>query len=99
MSLHKKEILISILFGLMVLTCFGQFSPSPDYIANNKGKWSIETPEVQELVHIIIALTPTGKGDMNMVQHHSPYYLEVLEHFQQYENHAIIGRINQLLED
>jgi 6-pyruvoyl-tetrahydropterin synthase len=68
-----------------------------DYVQKNKGKYSIEVPEVQELVHIIIALTPTGIKDYNMVNHYGDYYQKVINHFEKFKNEAIIQIIEEAL--
>jgi len=90
--------LISIFLTTIIIQSYGQFSPTAEYIASNKGKWTIEVPEVQELVHIIIAITPTGKSDKNMVQHNTQYYQQVIDHFEMYNHYKIVKKINQLLK-
>lgn len=69
---------------------------SSAYIRKNKGHFSFEIPEVQELVHIIIALTPKGLSDRNMVNHDTEYYTEVLQHFEAYKNDPIIAVFDKL---
>jgi hypothetical protein len=93
-SLTATTILFSLLFAT---SCTGQHFTT-DYIQNNKGKWSIEVPEVQELVHIVIALTPVGLADSNLVEHESAYYTEVMAHFGKYRNSEIVTKINQELK-
>lgn len=71
------------------------------YITQNRGKTTFEIPEVQELVHIVMALTPTGIKDRNMVEHTTQYYQEVMAHFSQWKDHPVIqemeaGLSNQL---
>ncbi len=61
----------------------------------NKGKYSMEVPEVQELVHIIIALTKTGLADSNLVNHEGEYYQDVINHFGPYKEEQIV----QLLDN
>lgn len=55
---------------------------SDDYIEANRGRWTVGVPEVQELVHIIFALTPTGVADSNLVEHETDYYREVMKLYQ-----------------
>lgn len=90
--------LISIFLVTFIIQTHGQFSPTVDYITSSKGKWTIETPEIQELVHIIIAITPTGKGDKNMVMHNTKYYEQVIQHFEKFETHKIVKKIDQQLK-
>lgn len=68
---------------------------SSAYIRKNKGNYSFEVPEVQELVHIIIALTPGGVKDSNMVNHESPYYEEVMKHFGKFSNEEIVAEMDK----
>lgn len=70
---------------------------SKAYIEKNKGQFNFEIPEVQELVHIIIALTPRGIADNNMVNHESDYYKEVMEHFGPYKTDPIITEFEKMI--
>jgi hypothetical protein len=91
--------LFTLIFIFSIFQSCGQkFSPSPEYIAQNKNKWMIELPEVQELVHIIIAITPTGIADANMVQHGTNYYKDVLANFEKHKNHNIVKKLDELLK-
>lgn len=63
-----------------------RFFFSEDYIRANKGKYSIEVPEVQELVHSIFALSPTGIADTNLVNLQGKYYQTVLEEFAEHRS-------------
>lgn len=71
---------------------------SKAYIRKNKGQFNFEIPEVQELVHIIIALTPRGIADNNMVNHESGYYKEVMEHFGPYKTDTIIAEFEKMIK-
>jgi hypothetical protein len=74
-----KKCLISFCLVMTVIQSHGQgFSPTTEYKDFNRDKWTIEIPEVQELIHIIIAISPIGKNDMNMVQHKTEYYHAVV---------------------
>lgn len=85
-------------------TCWTQintvpnFNFSEEYIKKNKGKYSFEIPEVQELVHIMIALTPVGLKDKGIVEHKGKYYKSVIKYFEKYKNEPIIHKINNFLE-
>lgn len=72
---------------------------TPKFINANKGKYSFEVPEVQELVHIIFAITPTGINDQNMVEHNTEYYKTVMEHFGPWKEDKIVKSINKLLKN
>jgi hypothetical protein len=87
-------VFLSILF---IPSC-AQFFPTDDYISKNRNKWTIEVPEVQELVHIIIALTPMGKEDRTIVLHDTEYYKNVIDHFQKFESHKAVDKVNKLLK-
>ncbi|MEL7120181.1 MAG: DUF4932 domain-containing protein [Bacteroidota bacterium] len=80
-----------------------QYTPpavfSKKYIKANKGKFAFDVPEVQELVHIIMAITPKGIEDHNMVNHNGAYYEKVIEHFGEFKNEAIVASVNELLEN
>jgi hypothetical protein len=85
-------------------SCFHQintipnFEFSPAYIEQNKGQYSFEIPEVQELVHILFAISPAGKKDSNMVAHNSEYYNEVINHFDKYSSDKIVNELDSLLQ-
>ncbi|WP_299701087.1 DUF4932 domain-containing protein [uncultured Pontibacter sp.] len=67
------------------------------YIRANKGKYSFEVPEVQELMHIVMALTPTGKADTNMVNHEGEYYQKVMQTFKAFESDPLVLQIEERL--
>lgn len=75
-----------------------RFSFNEDYIRANKGKFGIEVPEVQELVHIIIALTPKGIADKNMVNHEGKYYQTVLKEFNEYRSDPLVLQMQEFLK-
>jgi hypothetical protein len=85
-------------------TCWTQINTIPNfqfsntYIKKNKGKFSFEVPEVQELVHIIMALTPSGIKDKNMVEHEGDYYKSVMKYFDKYKNEPIVLKIDEFLQ-
>lgn len=82
-----------------MIGCAGhQVNFSNEYKVANKGKWTIEVPEVQELVHIIFAISDVGIADSNMVNHFGPYYRDVLKHFQPFKTEKIVSKINDELD-
>ena len=64
------------------------------YRVANKGKTSIEIPEVYELVNVAIALTPTGIRDKNLVYQNSEYYQKVREWFDKYRDHPVLAALD-----
>ncbi|MEO1054687.1 MAG: hypothetical protein AAFX87_28910, partial [Bacteroidota bacterium] len=82
---------------VILLTGCTKASFTDSYKELNRGKYKIEIPEVQELVHIAIAITPTGLADSNMVDHTTDYYQEVISHFKPFENEPLVKRINEKL--
>jgi hypothetical protein len=83
-------------------SCKSQFHNLPanyteGYIKEHKGTFTVEVPEVQELVHIAIALTPKGINDSDMVEHSTKYYKDVLKYFSSFQNHTLITSINKLV--
>lgn len=76
----------------------GNYSFNEDYIRKNRGRYSIEVPEVQELVHLIFALTDRGIKDENLVNQEGYYYQMVMEEFKQYKDDPLVLHMNSLLE-
>lgn len=80
------------------VNAIGQSKPvefNKKYIEKNKGKYSVFTPKVHELVNISIALTNIGKQDSNMVYMKSDYYKKVISYFDKYKEHTLIDSLNQ----
>jgi Domain of unknown function (DUF4932) len=94
----KRKPLI-LLIALFCTSCTkSQVNFSEEYKASNRGKFSFEVPEVQELVHVIFAITKVGIADSNMVNHESLYYKEVMQHFAPFSNEPIVSKINNELD-
>ena len=72
---------------------------SPQYIADHAGKSWVEVPPVQELVHIAMAITPTGLADSNLVDHATLYYQEVQQNFGSFARHKLILDLEKLLQN
>lgn len=68
------------------------------YIAAHRGQWSVELPEVQELLLVAVALTPTGLADSNLVAHEGRYYQEVMTHFKPFAEQEVVGLIEGALQ-
>lgn len=76
----------------------GNYAFDKKYILANKGRYSIEVPEVQELVHLIFALTKTGVEDENLVNQEGEYYREVMQEFGSYKDDPFVLHMNSLLK-
>ncbi len=63
----------------------------------NQGKYKVEVNELKELLQIMIAITPNGLGNDDMVQQEGQYYQDVLKQFKPFENEPIIKTIDSLL--
>lgn len=83
---------------ILIIGC-SKVSFTDSFKEQNKGKSKIEVPEVQELVHIAIAITQTGLADSNMVNHTTGYYKEVLDHFKPFMNESLIKELDKKLPD
>jgi len=73
-----------------------------EYIKKNKGKWSVEVIEAQELFQVIAVITPTGLSDYkSMIINHdsTEYYLSVLKQFLPFKNEPIVIKIDSLLKN
>ncbi|MFT6922029.1 MAG: hypothetical protein ACJA1C_001027 [Crocinitomicaceae bacterium] len=72
----------------------------PFFLSLNTHGYSKDCPvtvkghEVYELANIIIAVSPYGQADPNEVNKESSYYLEVLKHFKEFENHPVFAKVN-----
>lgn len=67
------------------------------YQAAHRGRISVEVPEVYELVNIVIALTPTGIANRNLVYHGSDYYAAVMKRFDPYRSHPLVAEFDSVL--
>ncbi|MBL7825398.1 MAG: DUF4932 domain-containing protein [Saprospiraceae bacterium] len=72
---------------------------SKKYIQEHTGKSSFEIPEAQELVHIVMALTPTGIENTNMVRHGTDYYKEVMKQFGPWKDHPAVNAMENHMKN
>ena len=63
----------------------------------NQGKPRVEIPPLKELLHIMLAITPTGLANDDMVDQTTAYYQDVLKHFRPFANEPIIQTFDSLL--
>ncbi|MBL7816611.1 MAG: DUF4932 domain-containing protein [Saprospiraceae bacterium] len=68
------------------------------YKKANNGKTLVELPTAYELVNIIMAITPTGIRDSNLIEHDIPYYQKVQTYFAPFKNHKAVILIDSLLK-
>jgi Domain of unknown function (DUF4932) len=68
------------------------------YQAANRGKTSVEIPEVYELVNVALAMTATGISDENMIYKQSDYYKTVRLRFDKYRNHPLLAALDAELQ-
>jgi hypothetical protein len=97
-SQMKKGLFLIVSISCCISCTQSQVNFSEEYKTNNRGKFSFEVPEVQELVHIIFAITKVGIADSNMVDHESLYYKEVMAYFFPFKNESIVLKINDELD-
>lgn len=70
---------------------------SEKFKKENQGNYKIEINEVKELIHVMIAVTPSGLENDDMVEQKGKYYQDVLAHFKPYANEKIIKTFDSLL--
>lgn len=68
------------------------------YKKNNDGKVLIEVPPVYELVNIVMAITPTGIKDSNLIEHEDAYYQKVQDYFGSFKTHRAVTVMDSLLK-
>lgn len=87
------------LFTFISLQSFAQDNVcfSQAYKTENQGKYKIEINELKELVHIMIAITQSGKENDDMIEQRGSYYQDILTHFAPYENEPIIKTFDSLM--
>jgi hypothetical protein len=54
---------------------------------------------VQELLHVVVALTATGQKDVNLINHTTPYYREVMAAFGEHGHENIVQQVDLLLRE
>jgi hypothetical protein len=95
----KQLILISFLILFVVCSSFGQHNASfsDNYRKIMQDSVTYEILEVSELFHVVAALTPFGKGNTEIIDKSTEYYKNVLKHFEDYQGHSIIKKIQKEL--
>lgn len=101
----KSVISLLVLFLLTQSSCiysqdykFTHAQFSENYKKENNTKYSIEIPQVQELVHIIFAITGKGITDTDMIDQETLYYQQVIEYFKGFKNEKIVQIFDKKLK-
>jgi hypothetical protein len=68
------------------------------YKKEHNGKTFIEIPEPYELVNIIMAITPRGIKDSNLINHEVAYYPAMMKYFSPFKNHRAVVIMDSLLK-
>ena len=104
-SEKKKDFIVVLNERDSAYTSFRATKPAvtftDDYVKNNRGKWSIEVPEVQELLLHIFAITPTGLADVRsrIINHDTTdYYLDVIKYFSKFKEDLIVHKMDSLIK-
>ncbi|MBD1385051.1 DUF4932 domain-containing protein [Mucilaginibacter rigui] len=94
-----KKLILFILFATCMLgsTAQEKVNFTPSFQKANNGKLHVEIPQLKELLHIMLAITPYGRGNDDMFDQNTQYYKDVLKHFKPYENEPIIKTFDSLL--
>jgi len=88
-----KSFFISVFFLLLTLQAFGQTTNAEQAFRNVN--YSIEIPEVQELIFVIFSITDVGLNDSLMINHNSDYYKNVISYFGGFKEEKIVRRIGK----
>jgi len=80
-----KKILLTLVLAI-VFNTDGRTSGSTNEI--------VQLSETYELANIILAITPYGKSDRWEVSQNSDYYREVRKHFDAFESHPLLQKVN-----
>jgi hypothetical protein len=65
-----------------------------EYHAANRGRITVEIPEVYELVNVAIAMTPKGLADASLVYKRSDYYRQVRAWFEPHRDHPLLAALD-----
>lgn len=94
-----KKILFSISLLAISFSSFAQqkVSFSEKFKKQNQGKYKIEINELKELIHIMIAITNSGKENDDMIEQKGQYYQDLRSYFKPFENEPIIKTFDSLM--
>jgi Domain of unknown function (DUF4932) len=91
--LNEKDSIWGILNGLLPK---GSFSDA--YKKEHNGKTLIEVPKPYELINVIMAITPTGIRDSDLIEHTANHYPELIQQFSPFKNHRAVVVMDSLLK-
>ena len=69
------------------------------YRKSNRGRISIEVPEVYELVNVALALTETGITSPNLIYQRSEYYKRLRTWFDPHRRHPAVLALDKALKE
>lgn len=94
-----KKFILLILFATCLRGASAQekVNFTPSFQKANNGKLRVEIPQLKELLHIMLAITPFGIDNDDMFAQNTQYYKDVLKYFKPYENEPIIRTFDSLL--
>lgn len=98
---------IFVVFGIIYLAnpryvekkTMNIFYPTVNIKEKYKDKIVVEVPEVYELMQIASSLTETFKNDANLIKSNTGYYQDFRNHFQEFENHDLVLKLNKAFEE
>lgn len=94
-----KKIIHFILFIATSSSLFAQekVNFTEKFKKENQGKYKVEVNELKELIHIMIAITNSGKENDDMIEQEGQYYKDVRAYFKLVENEKIIKTFDSLM--
>ncbi len=95
--MKKQTLLLLVTFFTASVFAQEKVNFTKNFQQQNQGKYKIEINELKELIHIMIAITKTGKENDDMIQQQGQYYKDVLTYFKPYENEAIVKTFDSLV--
>lgn len=79
-----------------------EFVPAANFDAAyqdaHRGKIFVSIPEVYEMVNVAMALTPFGRDHPNYIFQKSDYYATVMDRFAPFRDHALVRKLDTLLQ-
>lgn len=97
--MNMKKKLVATFFTLLSFSGFAQekVNFTEKFQQENRGKYKIEINEVKELMHIMIAITASGKENDDMIEQKGQYYKDVRAYFEPFEHEKIIRTLDSVL--
>ena len=89
----------NILITVQALKAEKNVSFAPEYITSYKNTYTVILPEVQELLHCLFAITPTGLKDSTLINQNGFYYKNVIDHFLGYANDPLVLKLERKLKE